>query len=153
LTKKTALQRLAEAGSNDSLARLLLRAARSVNEQIVERLQRMGHPAVRPAHTAVFAHLDADGTRPIVLAQRAGMTRQAISELVRELEGVGYVSVHPDPADGRASLVALTPLGQKFCLDAAEAISHIEAEWARHLDDPHLNDLRQALRELIAEGE
>jgi hypothetical protein len=139
LTKKTALQRLAEAGSNDSLARLLLRAARSVNEQIVERLQRMGHPAVRPAHTAVFAHLDADGTRPI--------------ELVRELEGVGYVSVHPDPADGRASLVALTPLGQKFCLDAAEAISHIEAEWARHLDDPHLNDLRQALRELIAEGE
>jgi MarR family protein len=104
MVDESALQQLADAGS-DELGRLLLRAVRSVNEQIIGRLVALGHPNVRGPHTAVFANLDTGGTRAVILAQRAGMTRQSMSNLIRELEAIGYVDVRPDPEDGRAALV------------------------------------------------
>ncbi|GIJ50677.1 MarR family transcriptional regulator [Virgisporangium aliadipatigenens] len=149
MAEESALQRLADAGS-DELGRLLLRAVRAVNEQIIGRLAALGHPDVRGPHTAVFTNLDADGTRAVTLAQRAGMTRQAMSNLVRELETAGYLQVSPDPADGRAALVRLTALGEKFCNDAATVISQLGAEWAGHLGDPELEHLRRSLHALIA---
>jgi DNA-binding MarR family transcriptional regulator len=145
------LQQLADAGS-DELGRLLLRAVRAVNEQVITRLVALGHPSIRGPHTAVFANLDTGGTRAVILAQRAGMTRQSMSNLIRELETSGYVDVQPDPEDGRAALVRLTPRGEQFCLDAARIITEVEAEWADRLSDPHLKHLRQSLHTLIDEA-
>jgi len=148
---ESALQQLVDAGS-DELGRLLLRAVRAVNEQIISRLGALGHPDIRGPHTAVFANLDGAGTRAVILAQRAGMTRQSMSNLIRELEAAGYVDVQPDPGDGRAALVRLTPRGEQFCLDAARVINEVEAEWAERLDDPHLKHLRRSLHTLIDDG-
>ena len=148
MAEESALQQLADAGS-DELGRLLLRAVRAVNEQIISRLVALGHPDVRGPHTAVFANLDAGGTRAVILAQRAGMTRQSMSNLIRELETAGYVDVQPDPEDGRAALIRLTPRGEQFCLDAAQVINQVEAEWAQRLQDPHLKHLRLSLHTLI----
>jgi DNA-binding MarR family transcriptional regulator len=148
MVDESALQRLVDAGS-DELGRLLLRAVRAVNEQIISRLVALGHPDIRGPHTAVFANLDPDGTRAVILAQRAGMTRQSMSNLIRELETTGYVDVQPDPGDGRAALVRLTPRGEQFCLDAANVINDVEAEWAERMDDPHLKHLRRSLHTLI----
>ena len=148
MVEESPLQQLADAGS-DELGRLLLRAVRAVNEHVISRLAALGHPDIRGPHTAVFANLDADGTRAVILAQRAGMTRQAMSNLVHELETAGYVEVTPDPEDGRAALVRLTERGERFCLDAANVINDVEAEWARRLGDPHLKRLRRSLHALI----
>ncbi|GGP34069.1 MarR family winged helix-turn-helix transcriptional regulator [Saccharothrix coeruleofusca] len=148
MTEESALRQLADAGS-DELGRLLLRAVRAVNEQIIGRLTALGHPAVRGPHTAVFTNLDAEGTRAVTLAQRAGMTRQAMSTLIRELEEAGYLRVSPDPADGRATLVRLTALGERFCRDAATVINRLGAEWAELLGDPDLANLRGSLHALV----
>jgi DNA-binding MarR family transcriptional regulator len=148
MVDESALQQLVDAGS-DELGRLLLRAVRAVNEQIISRLVALGHPDIRGPHTAVFANLDSDGTRAVILAQRAGMTRQSMSNLIRELETAGYVDLQPDPGDGRAALVRLTPRGEQFCLDAAHVINEVEAEWAERLGDPHLKHLRRSLHTLI----
>jgi DNA-binding MarR family transcriptional regulator len=151
MVEESALRQLADAGS-DELGRLLLRAVRAVNEQIIGRLTALNHPDIRGPHTAVFANLDAGGTRAVTLAHRAGMTRQAMSNLIRELETAGYLDVHPDPADGRAALVQLTARGEKFCLDAANVITEVEAEWAERLGDPELKHLRRSLHTLIEDA-
>jgi len=143
----TALHEIADAGG-DGLGRLLLRAVRAVNEQIIERLTSLGHPDIRGSHTAVFANLDGGGTRAVNLAQRAGMTRQAMSNLVRELEAAGYVVLAADPDDGRASLVRLTARGERFCQEAAVVIRRVESEYAQRLGDPDLQQLRHSLRAL-----
>jgi DNA-binding MarR family transcriptional regulator len=148
MVEESALRQLADVGG-DELGRLLLRTVRAVNDQIIDRLTALDHPGIRGAHTAVFTNLDADGTRAVTLAQRAGMTRQAMSNLIRELETAGYLEVRPDPADGRAALVFLAPPGEKFCLDAAEVIAELEAEWADRLRDPDLKHLRRSLHTLI----
>jgi DNA-binding MarR family transcriptional regulator len=147
MAEQSALQEFAEAGGEE-LGRLLLRAARAVNEEVIERLTSLGHPDIRPSHTAVFTNLDLNGTRAVTIAQRAGMTRQAMSTLIRELEDASYVVVEADPQDGRAFLVRLTALGERFCHEAAVVIRQIEAEWAERLGDPGLRLLRDSLHAL-----
>src|SRR5581483_9113992 len=88
---------------------LLLYAYQATARDLVAALHRSGHGAIRPKHGAVFANLDQDGTRPSVLAERAGIGKPAMGELVDELERLGYVERRPDPADRRARLVVATP--------------------------------------------
>jgi len=66
---------------------------------------------VTPAFSSLMPLLDATGVRPSTLAQRAGITKQAISQLVRELETRGYVGQVPDSTDTRAKIVRLTKRG------------------------------------------
>jgi DNA-binding MarR family transcriptional regulator len=93
---------------------ILLRDAYFVIERVVPlRLAERGHGAIRMAHGVVFQHLDKSGTTVSALAERAGMTKQAMAELVHYLEGHGYLRREPDPEDRRAKLVQLTDLGRE----------------------------------------
>lgn len=130
---------------------LLGKAYSVLGHQIVAAVVAAGFPQ-RPAHSAVFAHIDRDGTRLTVLADRANITPQAMSELVDDLEQRGYVSRRPDPADGRAKLVALTSTGVAAVGAAGRAIADIE----RRLDDEYgtreMVVLRSILRGIISQG-
>ncbi|MEO6714419.1 MAG: MarR family transcriptional regulator, partial [Mycobacteriales bacterium] len=108
---------------------LLQRALRAVNADIVGRLADLGYAQVRPSHWAVFAGLEPGGSRVVDLANRAQMTRQGMSVLVKEREQFGYVTVGPDPLDGRAARVRLTKKGEAFCHQAARVVTTVEIEW------------------------
>jgi DNA-binding MarR family transcriptional regulator len=133
---------------DDDLARLLLRAFRAVTAKVDAQLADLGHADVRTGHAAVFTNLDPGGTRIVTMAQRAGVSRQAMSGLVRELEETGYVAVSPDPTDARATLVRLTAKGEKFCALAAEIVAAMEAEWVELLGRAELTRLRRSLHRL-----
>ncbi len=148
MTDPDALRALAN--GDDDLGRLLLRAFRGATGRVSERLAAMGHTDIRTSHAAVFTNLDVDGTRIVTLAQRAEMTRQAMSAMVRELELAGYLTVSPDPADGRASVVRLSTKGQKFCAEAAVLVAEAEKEWIALLGKGNLAHLRSSLRALAA---
>jgi DNA-binding MarR family transcriptional regulator len=115
------------------IGRLLVAAERRFNEQLIAELHARGFGEIRPAHGAVFAHLDPDGTRPSELARRAGITKQAMGELVADLEARGYVGRDRDPDDGRASLVVPTERGRAVDRAADDAIERIEAAWSEQL--------------------
>src|SRR3954452_15702227 len=140
-----ALRQLAEVAGDDDLGRLLLRAHRAVNAAVFDRLVALGHDAVRPAHASVFLNLDPDGTRMVTLAHRAGVSRQAISPLVRDVQTAGYVDVEPDPDDGRATRVRLTERGVAFCLQVAAVVRDLDQQWEGLLGADELDRLRAAL--------
>jgi DNA-binding MarR family transcriptional regulator len=50
-------------------------------------------------------------SRATHLAERLGVSAPVLSRHIAELEEQGYVVRRPDPEDGRAQLVALSPLG------------------------------------------
>jgi DNA-binding MarR family transcriptional regulator len=140
--------RAALGNGDDDMARLLLRAFRAVTSHVEAHLRHLGHGDVRAGHAAVFTNLDPDGTRIVTLAQRADVSRQAMSLLVRELEESGYLVASPDPGDGRASLVRLSAKGEKFCALAAEIVLQVEAEWVELLGRGELTRLRHSLHRL-----
>ena len=105
---------------------------------------------VRPVHNHVLRHLDADGTRLSVIADRAGLTRQAITQIVDELEAVGLVARVPDPQDGRAKRVVYTPEGREAFAGSRGRIAAIEDRWRAELGERRYAALTRALAELTA---
>jgi DNA-binding MarR family transcriptional regulator len=125
-----------------NLAVLLRDAYLTLNDLVIARLAEKGHAAVRPAHSAVFQHLDDTGTTVSTLAARAQMTKQAMAELVGHLERHGYVVRTPDPTDRRAKLVAPTAAGREVVAIAQELVPEVE----RHVDAALGADRVRALR-------
>jgi DNA-binding MarR family transcriptional regulator len=143
-----ALREFAEASADD-VVHLLALASRSTMRTMFERLADRGHSAVRLAHVPVFSGLDPEGTRISELAARAGISRQAMSVLVRDLESAGYVTSRPDPTDLRAVIVELDRKGADFCRDAVVVSSELNREAGAALGSADLNRMRDGLRALV----
>jgi DNA-binding MarR family transcriptional regulator len=67
---------------------------------------------------------------------------------VDDLERLGYAERVPDPVDGRAKLVRLTPRGVAAATEGARIIAAIESDWARRLGPRRSRELRKALEDL-----
>lgn len=131
------------------VGRLFLRASRSFAALAIRKLRERGHEGLGTTHTALLPHVDLGGTRASVLAERAGMTKQAAGQVVRDLERQGYVERRPDPEDGRATLVRFTDAGWGFLRDAGDVKREIEAEYAVLLGEERMRLLYSALNELL----
>jgi DNA-binding MarR family transcriptional regulator len=107
-----------------------------------------GFDDLRPAHTAVFQHIEAGGSRLTDLAERAQITKQSMGYLIDYLEQRGYLERRPDPSDRRAALISLTDRGWDQVRAALKVIAAIEAEWARGLGRPRMRQLRELLGDL-----
>lgn len=107
-----------------------------------------GFDDLRPAHTPVFQLLPTAGCRVTELAERAGMTKQAMGYLVDYLEERGYVERAPDPGDGRAQLVRRTARGRAVNRAARQGVEEIQAEWTGLLGEARMAQLLGLLRDL-----
>jgi DNA-binding MarR family transcriptional regulator len=135
-----------------NVGRLLLHAQRAYSNTAIEKLRARGHDGLGMAHTAVLPHVDLDGTRITTLAERAGMTKQGMGQLVSDLERLGYLARSVDPADRRATLVTFTPSGWQFLRDAYDVKRELEAEYAAMLGPARFAELRTMLEALIEHG-
>jgi DNA-binding MarR family transcriptional regulator len=130
------------------------RTARLMVEDLTRRLEADGYAGVHPAYHAFFENVDPQGTRLTELAARADMTHQSMSELVAVLERRGWVERHPDPTDGRARLVRLTPEGRELTRRGLHHINAIEAEWQeRWRAAGHEGELRPVLERALKQAE
>jgi DNA-binding MarR family transcriptional regulator len=111
-------------------------------------LAEAGFADLRPAHTAVFQHIDVDGSRLTDLAERAQITKQSMGYLVDYLEQHGYLERRPDPSDRRASLVCLTERGWAQIQTALAIIATLEEDWTRTLGNEQMRQLRKLLSQL-----
>jgi DNA-binding MarR family transcriptional regulator len=137
----------------ENLAILLREPLRAMEAALIRRLRAAGHEHVRAPHGLVLQYLDDAGTRVSALAERAGITKQSMAELVAHLERHGYVERVPDPADGRAKLVRATARGREVYAVARELLRAYE----HHLDERlgadevrRLRGLLEALSEALA---
>ena len=118
-------------------------------DELHRRLNEEGHPQVRPGHGCVFRFVDADGSRLTDLADRARMTKQAVGEVVADLEGLGYVERVPDPDDGRAKIIRLTDRGRDGQRAARRIFRDIERRWGRQLGEQRVDELRETLGAIL----
>ncbi|MFI6318378.1 MarR family winged helix-turn-helix transcriptional regulator [Nonomuraea sp. NPDC050556] len=106
---------------------------------------------VRPAHSAVFFHMEHEGIRLGRLAEKAQMTPQAMGELVDDLEELGYLRRVPDPADRRAKLIVFTEQGDAALRVGYSAIDEVERRLAEMLGQDGLDHLNATLMRVIAD--
>ncbi|WP_394848664.1 MarR family transcriptional regulator [Pendulispora brunnea] len=139
-----------EAEKARSTVQLLFKAARLLNERAIERVRTRSGQPVRVAHTALFPHIDLEGTRLTDIAKRLGVTKQAAGQLVDELEAMGMLERVPDPADARAKLVRYSKRGQKALLDGLAVLAEIGDEMQSIIGASRMTALHEALTAIVA---
>ncbi len=136
------------------IGQLLVRLLHQLRRETFEEGQARG-AGLRFPHSQILGNMvGVEGIRLTDLAGRATLSLAACSELVNELEGLGYLERRPDPTDGRAKLIAPTALGS-LLLDASQAaVRRLERRWAEHCAPSALEEacvtLDQLLRSLEA---
>lgn len=131
---------------------LLLYAYQASARGLVGWLHRHGHVAIRPKHGAVFANLDRAGTRATTLAERAGIGKAAMGELIDELERLGYVVRQPDPQDRRAKRIVPAPTAIDVTRLVHAFNKRLEARYRRQLGTKDYEALRRSLRAIAPDG-
>jgi DNA-binding MarR family transcriptional regulator len=122
------------------LAWLLSNTFRHITQEVQTRLVEEGFPELRPTVGFAFQQLAGGGATGGELAAFLGVSKQAASQMVDELERHGLARRTPG-SDGRTKTVVLTERGRECTRAAARIGTEIEQRWAARLGADRLDAL------------
>ena len=132
------------------LPAMITEAFSQLMDDLHQHLVETGYADLRATHCLnVFRFMDCDGTRPTTLARRAGITPQAMSELVGYLEQRGYLRRLRDPSDGRGRVVVYADRGTRAAEIATSFFADKEARWGVLVGPDRLQDVKSALSQIL----
>ena len=132
--------------SRDMLIGALLRVpAQAIHRRIIKELNAAGFTELRVPHMAVLQFPGPNGVRPGTLAERAGMSKQAMNQLLRSLEGYGYIVRSDAPDEGRARMIRLSKRGRAAYAKIHDILREIEHEWTAELGPTRFAQLKDLL--------
>ena len=127
---------------------LLFVANRALEQRAFDAVVAAGITNITLAQARIAARIAPDGSRVSDLAEQARVTKQSAAALVEQLEKAEYVERVPDPTDGRARLVRLTPRLRRVAEAADAEDARVHAEWADHIGEDRLQQQHEILRDL-----
>lgn len=139
-----------EAHLHHNLGRYLAELARDYEVRCKDIMLKLGHESIRFDHLAVLSHLDVAGTDHSTLAERAGISMQAIGKQVRALQRLGYVANEVDPRDRRVRRVSFSPRGYHFITDLLTAFQQIEYDYLEMVGRRNYRSLKKQLETFAA---
>jgi DNA-binding MarR family transcriptional regulator len=132
--------------AKDMLIGALLRVpAEAIHRRIIHELNAAGFKGLILPHMALFRFPGPDGVRPSVLAERSGMSKQAMNRLLGSLEGLGYLVRSDAPDESRARIVRFTKRGHTAWTKALDVLREIEREWRTELGPKDFAQLKGLL--------
>jgi len=137
------------------LAHLMRVATRSLEREMMVAAARAGYDMLRPRHMTLLRVLDpgSAGTRISDLARDADVSRQAIQQVVVELESLGIVEVIRDREDARARLVRYTDYGRGGFVRCMQEFTRIERGYENRLGPRRIAALKRTLVELTEQAQ
>ena len=124
---------------------LLRVPSQAIHRRIIRDLNAAGFDELRPPHMAVLQYPGPEGLRPSVLAERAGMSKQAMNQLLKSLEGYGYLERSAAPEDARARTIRYTRRGRAAYKKIHEILRDVERDYSAELGLEDLSRLKQLL--------
>lgn len=116
----------------------------------LENLVAAGFDDLRAVHRAILREMLVSNLRPSELGARLGLSKQAANDLVREFEAKGYITLEPDPDDGRAKRIVATDRGWQASEVALQSSNTVGRRWAAQVGEERYAVFEQVLREITA---
>ncbi|MFC9690908.1 MarR family winged helix-turn-helix transcriptional regulator [Kribbella sp. NPDC056951] len=128
----------------------LLLCAHHLQQALTEALQPLGltFPDFDVLNT-LRRRADPTGTNPTDLAESALITTGAMTSRLHRLEQAGLIRRVPDPADGRAVRVNLTPRGRALAKRALTKVLAADETFLAPLTSPQRGEVAGTLRQLL----
>lgn len=124
----------------------LLRAFYWFDESLQAGLKSHGWEDVTRSQSLILANIAFGVRRASQLARNLGVTRQAVSQMLIDMEKKGLVVVKADPTDGRAQIVNFSPASRRLREDAMNILAAIEGQLGERLGKRQLDTLSKVLR-------
>ena len=124
---------------------LLRVPAQAIHRRLITELNAAGFDKLTLPHMAVLQFPGPDGVRPSTLAERAGMSKQAMNRLLGSLEDLGYLVRSDAPEEGRARIVRFTKRGRAAYSKIHDILRDIENEWSAELGAADFARLKELL--------
>jgi DNA-binding MarR family transcriptional regulator len=106
------------------------------NEQVPLALSNLAaRDQISAAHIHITRHLSLQGSRLTELAQAAGMSKQAMGNLVNQCEAWGLVKREGDSRDARAKQLVFTEAGLAWLAAFQMAVAQAEEEFKASVGD------------------
>ena len=129
----------------------ILLAGETLGAEVLARVQAAGHPRVRYAHGFLFQVL-VPGPRAVGdVAAALGISSQAVSKAVAELEALGYVERGTDDEDARVRRVQLSGRGREALAATRRARERLQGRLASRAGEKTVKDARRLLARLLDE--
>jgi DNA-binding MarR family transcriptional regulator len=131
------------------LSLVSLFAGWALADEVQRRLTLDGFGDARFADGVVFQHLVGGPVTITTLAAKLGVTQQAASKTVADLEARRYVARRTDPDDARAKQVHLADRGHAVIDAARQHRAAVDDELRDSLGDQQVEQARQLLTNVI----
>jgi DNA-binding MarR family transcriptional regulator len=122
--------------------------AQHINRRVAQSVREHGFTDFRASFHPVFQWCRPEGSRLTELAEWAGVTKPAMSEIVDILVRLGYVERTPDPSDRRATLIRRTERGWEINRVARQVVEAVQAEWSQAIGAEAFSQVLDGLRRL-----
>jgi DNA-binding MarR family transcriptional regulator len=127
---------------------LLRVPAMAIHRKLIQELHASGFDDLSAPHMAVIQYPGPDGMRPIALAERAAISKQAMNQLLKTLEGMGYITRSAAPGGSSGTVVGFTDRGRAAYQKMIDVLVDIEREWAEELGRKRFRELKTLLEDL-----
>jgi DNA-binding MarR family transcriptional regulator len=134
-----------------AIGQLLTRLLREFRDDLAAPRGEAGFGDIREPHMQLFGNIHMGGVRLTELADRAQLSLAATSELVNDLQDLGYLIRRPDPVDGRAKLIDLAPRGRDAMLAAGHRVADIERRWSELVGTKDFAQMCRTMQRLLDE--
>lgn len=126
----------------------LWQASRAWQAEFSAAMRASGHDWFSESRAGLLGHIPRRGIRQSALIERAGISKQAVQQLLDGLEADGVIERVADPGDKRGKLVHYTALGLAALHDGDSIKLDIESGYRKRLGQGSFEALMQALRSL-----
>ncbi len=123
-------------------------AAANWKEKFAAEMVALGHEWYAEARSSVMPYVGLKGTRQSDIVARMGLSKQAVQQLILDLENSGILRREPDPNDGRGKIVCFTEKGLAAQRDSQKAKRKVEAEIKALLGDKEFERLVSTLKKI-----
>lgn len=132
-----------------AMGRLMWRLKRYMHEFIEPRLENSGFPDFQMSYLSVLSNLNEKGVTTTELARRTGVTKQAMSKVVKVLEQQGYVQIQAHEKDARSSVIFLNQRGMELLTCIYHAMNELKRKFAQVIGEEELEHLSNTMHRLV----
>jgi DNA-binding MarR family transcriptional regulator len=97
-----------------------------------------------------MANLEENGITNNELAKKAGVSKQAMSKVVNDLEQHGYVYTQPHESDARSSVIFLDERGKALFVVLNTAMNQVRQRFDAAIGQERMNTMIDSLYDLLA---
>ena len=131
------------------LGRLLNKSYRYMSEVVTDFLKEKGYNDFRVGHIVALVHIEFEGDTVNTLANRAGITKQGMSKIVKELVEGEYVVSEKHPSDARSVVIKLTNRGYDALTHWKDCTEHVDRKFTEILGSERLEQVKEILGVLV----